>query len=233
MSQSSFDRLAAGGGVAFTVLALSTIAIAPPAPAVNASATEVRSYLTEYQDRFGLSTIAMALAVLAVAMAFGYIHRRLAESEPGNALPATFLVAGASTVTLAFAGVLLQGVLGQHGVNGIDDSTLLALHRAWNVVAFMGPPLPMALALLLAAACSIRTGVFPRWLVWVAAASALGGLVTALMNLGTATRAPVVLDMGSFLLGCVWFTGISIHAMRSGRRGTPAARASEPATTAP
>jgi hypothetical protein len=224
-----FDRIAAGGGVAFTVLGLSTIAIAPPAPAVDASAAEVRRYLTEHHTRFGLSTIAMALAVLAVALAFGYVHRRLADADRESALPATFLATAASVVTLALAGVLLQGLLAQHGVNGIDDSTLLALHRAWNIVAFVGPPLPLAVALLLAAT---RTGVFPRWLDWVAAASALGGLTTALMNLGTATRAPVVLDMGSFLLSCVWFTGISVHALRSGRSGTVAARTPEPATVA-
>jgi hypothetical protein len=232
MSQSTFDRIAAGGGIAFTVFGLSTLAIAPPAPAIDASATEVRSYLTEHHTRFGLSTLAMALAVLAIALAFGYIHHRLADTDRSTALPATFLVAGASTVTLALVGVLLQGVLAQHGVDGIDDSTLLALHRTWNVVAFMGPALPMTIALLLAAARTIRTGVFPRWLGWVAAASALGGITTAMMNLGTATRAPVVLDLGSFLLSCVWLTGISIHAMRGRRSDTRTARTPEPATAA-
>jgi hypothetical protein len=222
MSQSTFDRVAASGGIAFTVLGLSTIAIAPPAPAVDASATEIRRYLTEHHARFGLSTIAMALAVLAVALAFGYIHRRLTDTDDGTALPAVFLATAASAVALALAGVLLQGVLGQYGTSGLDDSTLLALHRTWNVVAFMGPPLPMAVALLLAAVRTIRTGVFPRWLAWIAAASALGGLATALMNLGTATRAPVILDMGSFVLSCVWLTGISVHAMRTWRRDTTA-----------
>ncbi len=232
MSQSTFDRVAAGGGIAFTVLGLSTLAIAPPAPAIDASATEVRRYLTEHNTRFGLSTIAMALAVLAIALAFGYIHRRLADTDHRTALPATFLAACASTVTLALVGVLLQGLLAQHGIDGTDDSTLLALHRTWNVIAFMGPPLPMTIALLLAATRTIQTGVFPRWLGWVAAASALGGITTALMNLGTATPAPAAIDLGSFLLSCVWLTGISIHAMRGRHSDTTAARASEPATAA-
>jgi len=230
MTHSTFDRIAAGGGIAFTVLGLSTIVIAPAAPAVDASVGEIRRYLTDNHDRFGLSTIAMALAVLAFVLAVGYIHRRLVDTDEGTALPATFLAAGATAVTLALAGVLLQGVLAQHGVNGIDDSTLLALHRTWNIVAFMGPPLPATIALLLAGARTIQRGVFPRWLGWVAVVSALGGLVTALMNLGTSTRAPLVFDFGSFLLTCVWLTGISVHAFLTMRTDTAAAGAGKPAT---
>jgi hypothetical protein len=186
--------------------------IAPPAPDVDASAGEIRRYLTENHGRFGLATIAMALAVLAIALAFGYIHRRLAETDEGTALPATFLAAGAVTVTLALTGVLLQGVLGQHGVDGIDDSTLLALHRTWNIVAFMGPPLPATIVLILAGTRSIERRIFPRWLGLLAIIAALGGAATALINLGTATRAPFVLDFGSFFVMYVWLTGLSVHS---------------------
>ena len=44
---------------------------------MDATASEIRRYLTDQHDRFGLSTIVMAFAVLAVALAFGYIQRCL------------------------------------------------------------------------------------------------------------------------------------------------------------
>jgi hypothetical protein len=213
MTISTFDRIAASGGIAFTVLGLSTMVIAPAAPAVDAPAAEIRSYLAANHDRFGLSAVVMALAVLAVAVSLGFIHRRLAETDEGTAVPGTFLIAAGATVTFALAGVLLQGVLAQYSADGLDDSTLLALHRTWNIVAFMGPPLPLTIALLLAGVRSIQSGLFPRWLGWVAVVSALGGAATVVLNLGTSTRAPLAIDFGSFVLSCVWFTGVSVHAL--------------------
>lgn len=213
MAHSTFDRVAASGGIAFTVLAVATVTIAPPTPAVDAAAADIRRYLTDHHDRFGLSVITMALAVLAFALALGYVQQRLRDADQGTALPATVQLAGAVAVTFALGGVLLQGVLAQYGVDGTDDSTLLALNRAWNIVAFMGPPLPLAIVLLLAGVRTIQVGVFPRWIGWVGIVSGLGGLTTALMNLGTSVRAPFVLDTGSFLLSCVWATGIAVHAL--------------------
>lgn len=225
---STFDRIAASGGLAFAVLGLSTIVIAPAAPTVDAPAAEIRRYLTDNHERFGLSTIAMALAVLAIALAFGYIHRRLAETDDRTALPGSFLAAAAAGVTLALAGVLLQGALGQHNA-GLDDSTLLALHRTWNVVAFMGPPLPLAIALLLAGARTIQRRVFPRWLGWIAIVSAIGGLATALINIGTSAKAPIVLDFGSFVLSCVFVAGVSVHSLLGGRKDAATATGIQPA----
>lgn len=151
MSRSSFDLVAAGGGLAFTVLGLASSLVVPAAPDVDASAGEIRDYLTEHHDGFGLATVIMALAVLAVALCFGYIYRRLVETDKGTALPACFGIAAAATVALALAGLLLQGILGQYATDGIDDSTLVALHRTWLIVAFAGPSLPVVIVLATAA----------------------------------------------------------------------------------
>src|SRR5262249_482441 len=82
-------------------------------------------------------------------------------------------VADRTVVAIALAGVLLQGVLVQHTATGVDDSSLLVLHRTWNVVAFMGPPLPVAIVGLIIGARALGDGVFPRWLGWIAIVSAL------------------------------------------------------------
>ena len=122
MSDTTFDRIAAAGGAAFAVLALSTVAVAPAPPDVDANAGEVRRYLADNHDRIGVSIVLMALAVLALGLFFGYVHRRLVDTDRGSSLPACFLIAGATTVALALAGVLAQGVLVQHTGAGIDDS---------------------------------------------------------------------------------------------------------------
>ncbi|MEV6105041.1 hypothetical protein AB0M28_10040 [Streptomyces sp. NPDC051940] len=215
-ARSTFDRIAACGGVAFAVLALSTVVIAPPPPALDASAADIREYLADNSGRFGASTAVMVLAVLAVAAVFGYVHRRLAEKDEGTAAPGVFQTAAAATVTLALAGALLQGLLARHSA-GFDDATLLAAHRTYSLIAFAGPPLPLTVALLVAAERTLRSGVFPRWTGWVALVSAAGGLTTALINVSTSTTSPPVLDFGSFLLSCVWFTGISVSAFLTPR----------------
>jgi hypothetical protein len=217
MGSSSFDVVAASGGIAFTVLGLSTIVVVPAAPEIDASAADVRSYIGDHHAAFGVSTILMALAVLSIALFLGYLHQRIAESTGRSAMTATFGMTSAGVVTLAMTGVLLQGVLGQQTATGIDDSTLLALHRIWYVVAFAGPPVLLSVALGIAAAWIVRGGVFPVWLGWVAAVSAVGGLVTGLINVGTSSRAPLVIDLGSFALACVFVSGVSIAALRQGR----------------
>lgn len=219
MNRFTFDRLAASGGIIFTVLAVSTLVVAPVAPAVDAPATEVRRWLTDHPDRLGVSVGLMVLAVLAVSLAFGYVHRQLAVTDRGSALPACFLVAAAAAVSMALAGAVLQGLLVQY-MDGVDDSTLLAIYRTWQVVAFMGPPLPIGIALALAGARTLRERVFPQWTGWVALASAAGGIVTALINLGTDAQAPAVLDIGSFLLNCVWLVGVAISSYRTPRTAT-------------
>jgi hypothetical protein len=231
MSRSWFDLVAASGGLAFTVLGLASNLVVPVAPDVDASAGNVRDYLVDHHDGFGLATVLMALATLAVALCFGYIHRRLVEDDRGTSLPACFEIAAGAVVTLALAGVLLQGILAQYASDGIDDSTLLALHRTWIIVAFAGPPIPVAIVLATVGTRTIRQGIFPRWLGWIAVVSAAGGAVTGLMNIGTSTRAPVVIDFGSFLLACLFLSGVSVTAFLSWRAEAatrPAAAISQP-----
>lgn len=213
MHDNVFDKIAAAGGLGFTALGLSTLALAPPAPPVDATAAEVRSYLTDDHARFGLSTIVMTLAVLALLPFLALLHRRIAERRADSALPGSFLIAAGATVTLALAGSLMGGMLGQYAQDGIDDSTLLALHRLWYVVAFAGPPITMAVVLSILGVVIVRDHLYPLWIGWVALVSAVGGLVTALMNIGTSTRAPFVLDTGSFVLSCVVLTAVSVVSL--------------------
>jgi hypothetical protein len=206
------DRLAAAGGAAFTLLAVASVAVAPTAPDPDASADAVRAYLDTSHGPFAIGAALMALAVMALCPFFAYVHRRLVATDRGTALPAMYLIASAGAIVLALTGALLQGLLARHIGPEIDDAALLLLHRTWNLVAFMGPPLLTTVALLAVAVRIARTAVFPRWLGAVAAVSAVGGAVTGLMSLATDVRPPVLLDLGSFLLACLFMTGVSVHA---------------------
>ena len=175
MSHHHHQRVAASGGAAFTVLAIATVAVVPPAPDVDASASEIRSYLADEHDMFGVTVGLMGLAILALVLVLGYLYRRLSDAGEELALRASFVIAAAVAATCAFAGVLLQGVLAQHTASGIDDSSLLLLYRTWQVIAFMGPPLPMTVVLLVAALGTLRSGIFPRWMAWSALEGGLAG----------------------------------------------------------
>lgn len=211
MTDRSFDRAAAAGGIAFTVLAFASAAAAP-LPTADAPAEEIRRFLSDHGVGFGLGAALMAVAVVGGGLFFGYVHRRLAASDPGTSLPSCFLVAAGGVITVALLGALLQGVLARVGV-GVDDPALLALWGTWNVVAFTGPPLFCTVVLLLPALRTLRTEVFPRWSAWVAIVAGVCGLVTALIGLGTPMRPPVLLDFGSFLLTSVWVTGLAVHGL--------------------
>jgi hypothetical protein len=211
MSTPMFDRVAASGGAAFTLLAFSTLVVVPPAPDVSAPAAEIRSYLVDAHERFGFSVVLMALAVLALCLVLGHVSRQVGLSSGGTSMSGAILIAGAATVSMALAGVLLQGVLAQQSA-GVDDSTLRALYRSWQVVAFIGPPLPLAVVLSVAFISTLRDAILPRWTGWLALIAAIGGVGTALLNLGTDVTAPVTLDLGSFLLTCVWLTAVTVSA---------------------
>ncbi len=55
MQSRTFDRAAALGGAGFTALAIASVAVVLAAPSIDASIGEVRIYLVDNHDRFGLT----------------------------------------------------------------------------------------------------------------------------------------------------------------------------------
>lgn len=213
--RSTANHLAGLGGLAFTVLAVASVAVAPMPPAVDASAQEIREYLNDHGQAFGISSILMVLTMFAGSAFFVWVHHRLAAVDRVSMLPTWFLTSTTTVITFAISGAVLQGLLARHISGEIDDSTLVGLYLLWNFLAYMTPPLLMGLAWSILAVRCVTHRVFPVWIGVVAGASAIGGLVTGLIAIGTSTKPPTAIDTGSFLLACVVMSAISIHSLRS------------------
>lgn len=216
---STWDRVAACGGIAFTVLALASSGATGSFPDIDADAATVRAYVDGHATGLGWGAVLMVLASLALVPLFGYLDRRLradeAERADVSSLPAVTLLAGAVIVVLALVGAVLQGMLARQTA-GLDDSSVLLAYRLWNLTTFSGPAVGVALYAPLVGARALRTGVLPRWLGIVGLVSTLGGL-SSIAYIGTAESVSPAVDFGAFLLTCVFFSGVGVVALVGGR----------------
>ena len=212
MSEWTFDRAAAMGGVGFVVLAGTASAIAPTTLALDSGAAEIRSKIAGHADALGTSALLTALAMLAFGFLLAYVHGRLrsAETRNGSSLPACFALAGTALVTIGLLGAVLQAVVAHH-TGGFDDPTLLLAFRLWQMVSNLSA-LPAGVMLLLAGVRTLQTGVFPRWLGVTAIVAGLAGLVVVSILYTTGEPAPKVLDAGGFALAGLWMAATGIHA---------------------
>lgn len=213
MSEWTFDRAAALGGVGFAVLVGAASVIAPTTLSLDANVADIRSKLADHPDAIGVGALLTALAMLALGFFLAYVHQRLrsVEGDEPTSLTACFALAGTSLVTIGLLGAVLQAVAAHH-TGGFDDPALLLTFRLWQMVSYNLSALPAAVVMLLAGVRTLQTGVFPRWLGAVAIVAALGGL-GAVSNLYiTGQAAPAVLDGGAFALAAVWMVATGIVA---------------------
>lgn len=219
-SPSPWDRLAALGGVGFTVLGLAAGGVGAWADVtIDSDAATVRTWVETHRSGLAWSTALMTLAGLCFLALLAHVDHRLRDDEQrrgeATSLPAGVLLAGAVMVVLTLLGAVIQGMLARQ-TTGLDDSSLLLVFRAWNLVAFSGPPVGVTLFSALVAARILRTGVFPRWLAVVAVLAGAGGL-SSIVFLATARSAPAGLDFGGFLASCLLFVGLGVSSL-VGRR---------------
>ena len=215
MSDWTFDRAAAMGGIGFVVLAGVASAIAPTTLALDSSADEIRSKLAAHADALGAGALLTALAMLAIGFFLAHVHERLRSVETRNAssLPTCFALAGTALVTIGLLGAVLQAVVAHHA-DGFDDPTLLLTFRLWQMVSYNLSALPAGVVMLLAGVRTLQTGVFPRWLGVTAIVSGLAGLGAVSILYTTGEPAPQLLDGGAFALAGLWMAATGIAAVR-------------------
>ena len=160
----TFVRAGGGAGIAFVLLNLAAMFMAPAPPAVDAGVAEVRDYVLDNRSALLTQTLLYGLA-LAVILVFLEALRRRFAAEPGAAAVATVgALAGTLFFTLAVVGGVCFGALGwvKDDIGALGDD---AFRITWNLgyllylVAF---PLA-ALSLLAAAWCARRSGAFALW----------------------------------------------------------------------
>lgn len=214
MSEWTFDRAAAMGGVGFVVLAGTASAIAPTTLALDSGAAEIRSKLAGHADAIGTSALLTALAMLAIGFFVAFVHGRLksVETRTSSALSTGFALAGTALFTIGLLGAVLQAVVAHH-TGGFDDPTLLLTFRLWQMVSYNLSALPAGVMLLLAGVRTLQTGVFPRWLGVTAIVAGLAGLAAVSILYTTGEPAPTVIDAGGFALAALWMAATGLHAV--------------------
>jgi len=225
MTEWTFDRTAALGGIGFVVLAGTASAIAPTTLALDSGADEIRSKLAGHADALGTGALLTALSMLAIGFFFAFVHERLRSTgtPTGSSLPACFALAAGALVTIGLLGAVVQAVVAHH-TDGLDDPTLLLVFRLWQMVSYNLSALPAGVAMLLAGVRTVQTGVFPRWLGFMAIISGLVGLVAVSILYTTGEPAPQLLDFGAFILAGLWMAATGIVAVRPARAAVVATR---------
>lgn len=155
-------------GIAFAVLSIAALLMAPPGGAVD--------QLGAHASAIRFQALLTALSLLAVVVVFGFARQRL----DGPAAH-VFTVGAAALVTQVSIRLWFTAGLTLHG-GGLEPPTARAL---MDVVAMSGPLLTVA-DLMLAGPIvwAARQGRFPQWLAVIAAVFAVEHLVELVTVIG-------------------------------------------------
>ncbi|MGH2723289.1 MAG: hypothetical protein ACRDI0_03315 [Actinomycetota bacterium] len=197
MADTGWERLAAGTGILFVVLAAVAYFLAPQPPAPNAPAGDIAGYYTGNRDGLLIQSVVFALGGAALLWFLGSLRSALRTAEGGTGrLSAVSFGAGLLVVALAYGAGALFTVAAlylapQSGTEGVIGFT----HTLGNVTFHMAT-FPAAVLLAAAAVVTLREGGLPSWLGW------LGGLFgIAILVHGAAGLA---VDTGFLAIGDVF-----------------------------
>jgi hypothetical protein len=198
-----WDRLAAGLGIVFVALQLGLGAVLGGAPALDAPAAEIQSYLVDDGGNVLLAATLGTLSAFFFILFLGTMRTflRTAEGAP-ESLSTVAFGAGLVTITLAITAGLPTVALAWDDTAALADSGLV--QAAWNLNTLALVPIgSSAGAFCLAAAVIIlRTRVTLAWVGWI---GVLAGVVSVIATLFLVADDPDSLlgtpaNLGGFLL---------------------------------
>lgn len=207
-----WDRLGAGLGIVFVALQLGLGAALGGAPALDAPAAEIQSYLVDDGGVLEAATMG-ALSVFFFIFFLGAVRTflRAAEGVPGTLSTAAF-GAGLVTITLATTAALPTVALAWDDTAALADPGLV--QAAWNLNTLALVPIgSSAGAFCLAAAVIIlRTRVIPVWVGWI---GVLAGIVSVIATFFLLADDPdsvlgTPANLGGFLLAMLFILLLSI-----------------------
>jgi hypothetical protein len=208
-----WDRLAAGLGIVFVALQLGLGAVLGGAPAFDAPAAEIQSYLVDDGGNVLLAATLGTLSAFFFIVFLGTMRTflRTAEGAPGSLSTVAF-GAGLVTITLATTAGLPTVALAWDDTAALADTGLV--QAAWNLNTLALVPIgSSAGAFCLAAALIIlRTRVTPAWVGWI---GVLAGVVSVIATLFLVADDPDSLlgtpaNLGGFLLAMLFILLLSI-----------------------
>jgi hypothetical protein len=173
-----WERIAAGLGIVFVVLQVAAGSMLADAPALDAPAQEIQTYLVDDGVNVLVSATMVTLAAFFGLWFLGSLRTFLerAEGAPGRLSKVAF-GAGLVTITMATTAGLPTVALAW------DDTAALAepglLQAVWNLNTLALVPIGSSAGVfcLAIAAVILRTRVLPAWLGWLGVLAAVAGVL--------------------------------------------------------
>jgi hypothetical protein len=208
-----WDRLGAGLGIVFVALQLGLGAVLGGAPALDAPAAEIQSYLVDDGTDVLVAATMGTLSAFFFILFLGTVRTflRTAEGAPGSLSTVAF-GAGLVTITLATTAGLPTVALAWDDTAALADPGLV--QAAWNLNTLALVPIgSSAGAFCLAAAVIIlRTRVTPAWIGWIGVLAGLVSVIATFFLVADDPDSPLgtPANLGGFLLATLFILLLSI-----------------------
>ena len=187
MTERTWERYGAATGIAFGILLLVTLFVAPQPPHVDASTTKILAYYTDHRHAVVAAGVFGAFASVSAVMFIAHLRHVFDRVENGiEGLSTVVYAAGLVTVALSVIGGVLQTTLAFMTVQPgtlLDGGLVRALYDM-NYISFGPTFLMLALFLGAVAIGMIRGEVASPALGWFAAAV---GVVSIAAGIGFLT----------------------------------------------
>jgi len=206
------DRLGAAMGIAFVALQLGLGAVLGGAPALDARAAEIQSYLVDDSGNILLAATMAALSAFFFIWFLGTVRTFLGSAEGSpETLSTVAFGAGLVTIALATTAGLPTVALAWNDTAAIADPGLV--QAAWNLNTLALVPIGgSAAAFCLAAALIIlRTRIAPAWIAWIGVLGGAVGLIATFFLVADDADSPLgtPANLGGYLLAMLFILLLS------------------------
>ncbi len=208
-------KLGGAAGIAFVVLFFAGIVSQGDAPGYGDNITDVRAFYVDHANQFGVGDFITAFAAVFLFLPFAAgLRAALASADRSDGFWPRVAYAGA-TFFVVFGGTssVFMGAAALTELKDIDDSTLRFMVGA-DTYGFAAAGVALGLMDAATAVVILRTGVFRRWLGFLALVAAVlsvpGGLavlehdghsvISALQLLGLLGSALLVVSLSISML---------------------------------
>lgn len=174
-------RLAGIGAIGFASLVIVTNILQGSTPAMDASAAEVSTYLTDHRAQSVFATVGFGLgALFLLTFAAAFYGRLSAAGHPEDRVWARLGAIGAFLILPTFAFVVITRLVLLVGSDEIIASPeLVTLVWRFEMAAFLVNALPIAAAVLGFGIAGARSGLLPSWFRIAAPVGAVFGVLAA------------------------------------------------------
>jgi hypothetical protein len=180
-------RLAGIGAIGFATLVITTNILQGATPALDASAEDVVTYLTDNRAQNVFATVAFALgAPFLLAFASAFYGRLKAAGREEDRVWARMGMIGAFLIFPTFGFVVVNRLVLLVGTDEIIATPeLVTLVWRFEMAAFLINTLPIAVAILGFGTAGARAGLLPSWFrIWSPIAALVGVLAAATAIVG-------------------------------------------------